>query len=242
MRRWMIGVRTVLILIVSSALVSGCASAPDANPDSATVWGFVRLVPKVRVAPAGGGYGDRRLEGVRRVDYSHPRYAVVYVPSTSSPDLSPLELTIEETSIGPRIEPSIGSTNPDAGIRIRNRTDRAQYVSAPGSSWLARIEPLGVAQIDDPVPGELNLHLLGAEGGAAAAAQVWVAKGVRAEVEPSGRYAIQGLPPGRHELRAWHPRLPPSPAHGVDLSLGSVHRVDLEIGVDVRERNGEVDL
>jgi hypothetical protein len=149
-------------------------------------------------------------------------------------------LRIEETHKGLRIEPSIGSTDPASGVRIRNDTAHAQFVSAPGSNWLERIEALGVAQIDDPVAGELNLHLLGAEEGPAVAAQVWVADGVRTEIEPSGRYVIHGLRPGRHELRAWHPRLPPSPAHKVDLSLGGVHRIDLEIGVDVRERNQEV--
>lgn len=237
MERWRIAARTVLILLVGWVLVSGCASAPDADPDSATVWGFVRLVPKLRASPAGGGYADRRLEGVKRVDYSHPRYVVVYVPSTTSSNLTPLELTIEATRKGLRIKPSIGSTNPAAGVRIRNHTDRAQFVSAPDSSWLVRIEPRGAARIDDPVAGELNLHLLAVEGGVAVAAQVWVANGVRAEVEPSGRYVIHGLRPGRHEIRAWHPRLPPSPVHRVDLSLGGVHRVDLEIGVDVQERS-----
>jgi hypothetical protein len=234
------GVRTVLIALLGSVVVSGCASAPDADPDSATVWGFVRLVPKSHVSPAGGGYGDRRLEGVKRVDYSHSGYAVVYVPTSSPLDFSPLELAIEETRKGLRIVPSIGSTNPAAGVRIRNNTDRAQFVSAPGSSWLERIDPRGVAQIDDPVAGELNLHLLGAEEGAGVAAQVWVANGARAEIESSGRYVIQGLQPGRHELRAWHPRLPPSPVHGVDLSLGGVHQVDLEIGVDVQARKEEI--
>ena len=42
----------------------------------------------------------------------------------------------------------------------------------------------------------------------------------------------RGLEPGRHAIRAWHPRLPPSPTHPVELERGAVVRLDLEIGLD----------
>ena len=75
------------------------------------------------------------------------------------------------------------------------------------------------------------MHLLGEDVPANDVARIWVTEGRIVEVEPSGRYTMRGLDAGRHRLSAWHPRLPPTEDHEVDVSLGGVHRLDLQIGV-----------
>jgi hypothetical protein len=213
-----------------------CGASPirSLGPDSGTVWGFVRLVPKAEAPQAGGGYGDRRLATVKRVDYSHPRYAVVYLPDSEAIlSSSAIELKIVSTSRGARVEPEFSSTDPASGLIVRNESGDPQIVSAPAARWLERIEPGQSRRIVDPPHGELLLHVLGTEGSHSAVAQVWVASGRRVDVDSSGRFSVPGLLPGRHVLRAWHPRLPPSPPTRVDVELGGVYRADLEIGVDV---------
>jgi hypothetical protein len=53
-------------------------------------------------------------------------------------------------------------------------------------------------------------------------------------VAADGRYELSGLSPGRHQLLAWHPRVPP-PRTFVDLAPDGIVQVDLEMGVDQRD-------
>lgn len=140
----------------------------------------------------------------------------------------------------PRITPLFSSTDIPSGIQVRNATDSPQLVSAPLVQWLKRIEPGSTEEIAAPTSGELILHLLSAPRDHPASAQVWVVDGMHVEVEPNGRYAIRGLAAGEHTLRAWHPRLPPSPPHPVDVAVGGVSRIDLDITVDLENSLTEV--
>lgn len=222
-----------LIALTGVALLVGCAATPEADPGSATIWGFVQLAPKADAPITGAGYGDRRLANVKRVDYSHPRYAIVFVPDVPEVDFALVELAIRDSARGPRIEPRIASVSLNAGLRIRNETGRTQIVSAPDANHLGPIEPGAAQRIAPLVEGELAVHLLGRDqADDDAAAQIWVSPGRLVNVEPSGRYTLSGLPPGRHVVRAWHPRLPPTAPLAVELRAGEVRRIDLEIGVD----------
>ncbi len=225
-RRW-------ITVLVTAWLAVGCATAPAADPDSTVLWGYLRLVPKAGSQASGGGYGDRRVAEAKRVDYSQIQFAVVYVPSARSQAPVAAELVIRTSVGGSRIDPRYAATSPAAGIRITNATASQQIVSVPGAARLERIGAGESVFIPGLTPGDSSVHLLGVpEGDATAPAQVWVSEGVMALVDPSGRYILRGLDPGRHQVRAWHPRLPPSPIHAVDLTRGAVLRLDLEIGLD----------
>lgn len=228
--RTIVGIALVACLLC----VGACATAPAPDPDAAIVWGQVRLVPKQNAPMGGAGYGDRRLADVKRFDYSQLRFAVVFVPDAPPRNDAPHVLTIRDSSRGPRLEPAFGATTALRGISIQNETGEEQVVSAPDASWVRRIAPGDSAQVEGLVEGELALHLLGASSRhVPETVLVWVAQGLVAEVDADGRYVIEGLTPGRHGLRAWHPRLPPTPTLELELASGDVERVDLEIGVDV---------
>ena len=60
---------------------------------------------------------------------------------------------------------------------------------------------------------------------------MFVSPGPFVVVATDGRFELDGLSPGRHELLAWHPRFPPTRAW-LELAPDSVVRSDLEMGVD----------
>ena len=221
----------LFVAATASLLLASCAQAPPAVPDSGTVWGYVELVPREGGAAAGGGYGDRRLSTVKRFDYSHPRFAVVVVPTASSRDESPVELVIGESASGARIEPTFSATTPGTGLQIRNATRRPRIVSIPANGALVRIAPGESTRVSEPPVGESPIHLLGENSSASEVARIWVANGRLTEVTANGRFTLRGLQPGLHQITAWHPRLPPAPVRNVHVSLGGVHRIDMEIGV-----------
>ncbi len=213
-------------------LALGCASAPSAEPGSAVLWGYVQLVPKAGVDPAHDDYSDRRVRDAKRIDYSQTGYAIAYVERPPAEPATPLQLVIEPGPRGPELRPALGAVLASQRIAIENRSAKTQIVSAPGASWLAAVAPGEAAEIAPAELGELAIHVLGAD---AAPALVWVSPGAFAVAGAGGRYELRGLAPGSFAVRAWHPRLPPSAAHAVELGGGQVVRLDLEIGVDRRE-------
>jgi len=220
-----------LAVLVPAAFA--CAHAPAPEPDATTLWGYVRLVPKAGSQTGGGGYGDRRVANVKRVDYSQLKFGVVFAPDAGGAVAAPAELVVRDGSRGALLEPRYASTSPAAGLLITNATRAPQIVSVPGAARLERIAPGAAALIRDLPVGETPVHLLGvAAKDAPEPTQVWVSDGPTARVDASGRYVLRGLVPGPHPIRAWHPRLPPSPPHTVELSRGGVVRLDLEIGLD----------
>ena len=101
-------------------------------------------------------------------------------------------------------------------------------MSAPLAGFVRELAPGESVTLTPPQVGELEIHTLDTR---AAAALVWVAPGAFAVADAAGRYELRGLPPGRIDVHAWHPRLPPSGAHPLEARAGEVTRLDLEIGV-----------
>jgi hypothetical protein len=224
------------VLLVLAAGMAACATPPEPDPETATVWGYVRLAPKKDLPGAGGGYGDRRLADVKRFDYSHPRHAIVFTTGRASVSSPPPVVAIREETGRLALDPPFASASRSQGLTIRNETAEPRIVSVPAVGWLRRIDAGGSARLDPDREGELTLHLLGGPASATPpTARIWIAEGLIAEVDASGRYVLGGLPPGAVELRAWHPRLPPTRAFALELSRGDVERLDLEIGVDASD-------
>jgi hypothetical protein len=63
---------------------------------------------------------------------------------------------------------------------------------------------------------------------------VFVSPGPFTVVAEDGRFQLNGLAPGEHQLRAWHPRFPPAQA-SLRIADGSTAHLDLDMGVDQRD-------
>jgi hypothetical protein len=220
-------------LLAAWLALAGCASAPSADPSSGVLWGYVRLIPKSGTEQlASGSYGDRRVSGAERTDYSQVGFAVAYVETASPQAPAPVSLAIEPGLHGPELRPAHAAVRASGRVLVVNHTDHMQVVSAPLASWLRELQPGETGELALDAPGEIAVHLLGAD---ALPTSIWVSPGDFAVVEPSGRYELRGISPGPVAVRAWHPRLPPSAPHALALAPGQVARLDLEIGVDRRE-------
>lgn len=218
------------------ALVLGaCAAAPPTPaPGRAAVHGRVTVSPH-EDAPVvrGGAYGDRRLAGAERVDYSKVGFGVVYAARRAGPGAAaasapaPLELALAADRVGPRLSPDLAAVGLGGTIRLRNGLERAEWVSIPGLDLLTAVAPGAVLEVEARVPGELAIHLLTSR---LEPARVFVAPGPFAAVGNSGRFALADLTPGPVELRAWHPRLPPW-RRALELPPDTVVEVDIDLGV-----------
>lgn len=227
--------RLARVWVGATLFALACVSPPPPETDSTVVWGFVRLVPKAGAEAGGGGYGDRRLADVRRVDYSEMKFAVVFAPEDALEHAEPATLSIRVRGGSLRLDPPFAATSPGAGIRVTNESGTSQIVSIPESARVERLAPGETRSIDGLQPGELEVHLLGIHTTRPPTpARIWVTEGPTAIADASGRYELRGLAPGPHVIRAWHPRLPPSPAHRLLLETGTVVRHDVEIGLDAK--------
>jgi hypothetical protein len=225
--------RTLLAALFSALACATGAPPPDA--EHAALWGYVTLVPKDGAASAGDAYADRRLRDVARFDYAHPTFAVVYLANGAAPAPASHRLTLAESARGLRWEPAQLVVAAADELVIANGSPHPQIVSAPEAEWLRNLAPGESAVLHPPAGGELEIHRLGAD---AAPALVWIAPGAYATADAAGHYQLRGLTPGVAQVRAWHPRLPPSATREVALRAGESVRLDLEIGVDRRERSG----
>jgi hypothetical protein len=214
-------------------LALACASPPASDPAHGAVWGYVTLRPKDGTTSGAGGYGDRRLRSAGHFDYSHPSFAVVYTANGPPPAPMPRTLSLESAADGVRWQPAHAAVGARDRVSIVNHTSLPQLVSAPGAGRVWSLAPGESATLEALAPGELQLHVLRAQ---TPPALVWVAAGAFALADSAGRFELRGLDPGDVQIRAWHPRLPPSAAHPVTLRAGEVARVDVEIGVDHAER------
>ncbi len=219
-------------LLAACLALAGCASAPSADPETAVLWGYVRLIPKSGAEQVASSYGDRRVSSAERTDYSQVGFSVAYVETASAGPPAPVALAIEAGDHGLELKPAHAALRASGRVLVTNHSDRMQVVSAPAASWLRELQPGETSALELDAPGEVAVHLL---GGDALPASIWVSPGDFTVVEPSGRYELHGIAPGAVAVRAWHPRLPPSAPHALELAPGQVARLDLEIGVDRRE-------
>jgi hypothetical protein len=217
-----------------AVLSLACASAPPAPaPGRSHVYGELRLVPREGVKPGGhsSSYGDRRLRDVELVDYSSPGFAVVYLSEEPVP-ADELRLVIRADRVAPRLEPALAAVGARGAIVIENRTGTDRVLSYPAAGRVTRLAPGEEWRIPVARPGEQGLFLL---DGSNAATTLFASPGPYDVVSSTGRFALLDVDPGAHELRAWHPRFPPS-AQAIVLEAGRTLKVDIELGVG---RSGE---
>jgi hypothetical protein len=198
----------------------------------AGLWGYVKLSPKHGAGGSADSYADRRLRSAPRFDYSHPVFAVVYTADAPQPPPSVRTLVLEPRDGEASWKPTRLALGLADSLRVDNQTAQPQIVSAPGLDWVGEVAPGASITLKPRRGGELEIFRL---GGSQAQALVWVASGAYAVADSAGRYELRGLPPGRIDVRAWHPRLPPSEPQTVTLAAGQVSRLDLEVGVDRAE-------
>jgi hypothetical protein len=216
---------------VLALIALACASAPPApSHGRGTLFGDLRLVPHAGVTMPDAGdptYQDRRMRDTRIVDYSQPGFAVVYLdgqPATGER----VDVSIRANDFETRLEPRWLALAAGGTVALHNTTGEAHTVSCPSLSLVARVGPGESLEISAKTAGAHSIFLLDrpqVESG------FFAAPGPYAVLTRDPRFELRDLPPGRAELRAWHPRLPPT-ARAVEVVADSVVRVDLEMGVD----------
>jgi len=218
--------RTLLL----SLLLVACVSVPEQPaPGTSQAYGRIRLVPREGVTPGSAGsasYGDRRLRDVEFVDYTRPGFAVVYVASGETPD-GEIALAIRESRMGTTIEPALAAVGAAGRIAIRNDGTQSYVISYPAAGVVRPLAPGESAEFAVPRAGEQGLFVLDAPD---AGATVFAAPGRFGIATPAGRFRVNDVTPGTHELRVWHPRFPPV-LRRVELAPNASVEVDFELGV-----------
>ena len=220
------------LLVVAAA--AACASAPvQPPPGRSALAGRVTLVAPEAMRSGGGGnaYGDRRLRGVERMDYSRPGFAVVYVevePGTSAPPAAERHtLTLSDGVAHPLFDPAELALGRGATLVVRNASRSAHVLSIPDLELVARLAPgEELARVVEH-EGDHAVHLL---DDASVSARVFAAPGPYARVGSTGGFALTDLPPGRHAVHVFHPRLPPA-TREVVLAPDSTLEIELSLGV-----------
>jgi len=207
-----------------------CASAPPApTRGRGTLFGVLRLIPHAGVTMPDASdptYQDRRTRDTRIFDYSQPGFAVVYLEGRAAPG-ERVEMSIRASDFETRLEPSWLALAAGGTVAVHNTTGEPHTISCPSLSLVARVAPGETLEISAKTSGAHSVFLLDrpqVESG------FFAAPGPYAVLTRDPRFELRDLPPGRVELRAWHPRLPPI-ARSVEVVADQVVRVDLEMGV-----------
>lgn len=177
---------------------------------------------------AAAGHDDPRLRHARRLDYTRPGFAVVYV---ETPPASPAEaeLVIRDTPTGPAIQPRNAAIGAGSVLRVRNDSADTRVVSLPRNGVLERLEPGAAFEVRLLRGGASPLFLLDAPH---VEALLFVAPGRFDVVAGDGSWELPSLPPGPARLVAWHPRLPRSELD-VSVPEDARYEIALEVGVDL---------
>jgi len=207
-----------------------CASAPPApSHGRGTLFGDLRLVPHAGVTMPDAGdptYQDPRVRDARIFDYSRPGFAVVYLEGAVAQG-ERVDLSIRANEFETRLEPRWLALAAGGTVAVHNTTAQVHTVSCPSLGLVARVAPNESLEIRASAPGAHSIFLLDrpqVESG------FFAAPGPYAVLTRDPRFELRDLPPGRAELRAWHPRLPPI-GRAVEIVADQVVRVDLEMGV-----------
>jgi hypothetical protein len=219
-------------------LALACASTPPApSHGRGTLYGDLKLVPHAGVVmpdATDSTYGDRRLRDARLFDYSQPGFAVVYLEGGAAPG-ERADVHIRATDVETRLEPAWVALAAGGAVTVHNDTPEPHTVSCPSLSKVAKLGPGESLELRASVSGANPLFLLDrpqVESG------FFAAPGPYAVLTRGARFELRDLQPGRFELHAWHPRLPPL-SQPIDVVADQVTHVDLELGVGVSRETSD---
>lgn len=174
------------------------------------------------------------MGAVQLVDYSRPGFAVVYAEPLASASAaaderaaSATRLAIRDGNVATRLEPAHAALATGGRVVVRNDSRSLHVVSCPSAGVVKNLAPGETMEVPVPGAGEYAFFLLDVPG---ANSTVFAAPGAHAVVSDSGHFELVDLEPGRQQIHAWHPRLPPLSVE-VSLQPGAVLRIDLEMGV-----------
>lgn len=213
--------------------LTACATAPPPPAKGqAQVWGELGARPREGLRLGGGGAADpedyanpdKLPAGTRLVDYQEIGPVVVEARGGAPVPAGRAEIALQ----GARFEPAVTAVGAGGEVVIVNRGSRTRTVYALREDQLVFevAVPAGATSAPQPVgrtPGPLQL-LVHEEDQAVGHL---VVAGGPFHVAPGGiSYVLTDLPPGRYEIRAWHPRFPPL-QRTVDLAKDRQTRLDL---------------
>ena len=223
-------VRSLPVWVVVGAVCLACAATPPApSHGRGTVFGQLTLRPHPGVTmPARGDatYSDPRLRDTQIFDYSQPGFAVVYLDG-GVPAGERVELAIRANDFETRLEPRWTALAQKGTVVLRNTTSEPHTVSCPSLGLVARVGAGESLEIPAREPGAHQVFLLDRPQ---VEAGFFAAPGPYAVLTRDPRFELRDVAPGRAQLHAWHPRLPPI-AQPVDVVADQLVRVDLEMGV-----------
>ena len=223
-------VRSLPAWIALAAFCLACAATPPApSHGRGTVFGDLTLRPHPGVTMPERGdatYSDPRMRDAQIFDYSQPGFAVVYLEG-GAPAGERIELTIRANDFETRLEPRWAALAENGTVVVRNATGEPHTVSCPSLSLVTRVGPGESLEIAARAPGAHPVFLLDRPQ---VEAGFFAAPGPYAVLTRNPHFELRDVAPGRVELHAWHPRLPPV-ARPVDVVADQLVRVDLEMGV-----------
>lgn len=223
-------VRSLPAWIALAGVCLACAATPPApSHGRGTVFGQLTLRPHPGVTMPERGdatYSDPRLRDAQIFDYSQPGFAVVYLEG-GAPAGERIELTIRANDFETRMEPRWSALAENGTVVVRNATAEPHTVSCPSLSLVARVGAGESLEIAAREPGAHPIFLLDRPQ---VEAGFFAAPGPYAVLTRDPHFELRDVAPGRAQLHAWHPRLPPV-TRPVDVAADQLVRVDLEMGV-----------
>jgi hypothetical protein len=209
--------------------VAGCAGTPGVSaPDRSAAWGYIELVPREGLDTSGArAYGDRRVGQAELVEASRPGSVVVYLSEGEATSSRNHALRIVDGRVRTHFEPAFLAVRAGDSLEIENASESPRLLSSPIAGLLRRLAPGQRLRVEMQESGEYELFVL---DGVGASSVIFVAPGPLAVSNDTGRYVIEDIAPGRHQLHTWHPRFPPT-MQSIDLPAGIAQRVDIRLGV-----------
>ena len=225
---------SIIGLAIGLLISAGCVNLPiQPELSTGTVWGYLELRPSKGVEPGkkdGGSYGDRRLRDVEFVDYENVEFGVVYTEG-DLPSSDGTTLTIQASRFGPRLASNFGAVGLNGKVVVRNSDGVRHLISCPQTGFLKSVEPADQVEVFPDGEGELSIFVVDISG---MKATVFVCSGPYSVASEHGRWELSNLSPGKHILRAWHPRFPVV-SREVEVQENVIHKIDMAISINIAD-------
>ena len=168
----------------------------------------------------------------KQVDYNNPGPVIVYLDSGASIASGGPDAALEIRRVAKRVTltPPLAVCRRGAAFSVHNADTKPHvlYWVWEGGSAQAMLESDDTTRIAISSNGPATLYALTAEG---LEASLFVAGTHYQHLQRPGPFALKDVPPGDHELRAWHARFPPT-EHRLSVLAGKQTVINLKISVN----------